>query len=97
MGDPKYIKKLEALYNVDFGNIDESLQTEILLAVKRFLTKKEYKVYFQFMDESLESVITKINATEAEYDLYQKKAQRKLKDSKLQNLILELVRTNVVS
>jgi len=92
MGDPKYIKKLETIYGVDFGNIQEKTQTEILLAVKRFLTKKEYKVCFQFMDESSEEVMTKINATKAEYDLHNKKAMRKLKDSKLQNLILDLVK-----
>jgi len=92
MGDPKYIKKIELIYGVEFGNIQEKTQTEILLAVKRFLTKKEYKVCFQFMDETSADVMTKINATKAEYDLHNKKALRKLKDAKLQNLILDLVK-----
>ena len=92
MGDPKYIQKIETLYGVKFGNIEESLQTEILLLVKRFLTKKEYKVCFQFMDEPSSAVMEKVNATQAECDLHHKKAIRKLKDAKLQNQILELVK-----
>jgi len=92
MGDPKYIKKLEIIYGVEFGNITDETQTEILLAIKRILTKKEYKVCFQFMDESSAEVMTKINSTKAEYDLHNKKAMRKLKDSKLQNLILAMVK-----
>ncbi len=91
MGDPKYIHKIEELYGVKFGNIEESVQTEILLAVKRFLTKKEYKVCFQFMDMPIDALMEKINATESQIQLMHKKAVRKLKDSKLQNQILELV------
>jgi gas vesicle protein len=90
MGDPKYIKKLELLYGVEFGNVSEDAQTEILLMIKRSLTKKEYKVYFQFMDDSSDEVMTKINATKEDMDLHHKKAQRKLKDSKLQNAIIAL-------
>lgn len=91
MGDPKYIQKIEELYGVKFGNIDEALQTEILLAVKRFLTKKEYKVCFQFMDLPRQELMEKINATEAQVELMHKKAVRKLKDSKLKNQIMLLI------
>lgn len=92
MGDPKYIKKLETLYGVEFGNVDSASQTEILLLVKRLLTKKEYKVCFQFMDMSSPEIQEKLNATQSECDLYHKKAVRKLKDSKVQNQILELIK-----
>jgi len=94
MGDPKYIKKIEGIYGVEFGNIDESLQTDILLLVKRFLTKKEYKVCFQFMDEASDVVMEKLHATQAECDLFHKKALRKLKDAKLQNQILALAKAS---
>jgi hypothetical protein len=92
MGDPKYIKKLETLYGVNFGNVSEELQTEMLLAVKRFLTKKEYKVCFQFMDLPMDEVMEKVNATQQQVELHHKKAVRKLKDAKLQNFILALLK-----
>ena len=90
MGDPKYIKKLEQLYGVEFGSISAETQTEMLLLIKRLLTKKEYKVFFQFMDDSSDDIMLKINATKEELDKHLKIALRKLKDSKLQNKIVAM-------
>lgn len=91
MGDPRYLEKIFALYGVKIGNIDEKLQTEILLVVKRFFTKKEYKALFQFMDESDGWICEKLNCEQADLDLMRKKGQRKLKDAKIQNSIMAIL------
>ena len=93
MGDPRYIDKLAEIYKVTFGNVDEKMQKEILLLIKQSLTKKEYKLIFQFMDYTHDELLKALKCEDKALELIKKKASRKLKESVLQNKIIAIAQS----